>query len=310
MLFEDISHFENMSDDELKAMIQQANRKTATIFDPRSAMMLNPLKLKHLNRIDDLKADIIVINLEDGVAPVMKRRALLLSAVFISHLKKSNSKIVVRVNPIDEGGDEEIRVLNKVLPDSIRVAKIRDKRDVKKAIKLLDPSIKLHLSIETKEALYNLKDLNIENRVKCASLGIMDMLNSFGLPQSLLNRNNPTIHYILSKFLLDSKMANIYPIGFTYQKYNDLKGFREWCEFEKSLGYSSKSCLGPKQVDIANDVFGISDDEMQRAKKIKKSFEESLKEGVSGFMDEEFGFIDEPIYKDAILILDKIGKFR
>ena len=307
MIFEDTSPFETMSEEELTKEIIQPARQKADIREPRSAMMLNPLKLRHLNRIDDLDADIVVVNLEDGVAPQMKRRALLLAAVFLSHLKKSRSRIVVRVNPIDEGGVEEITLLNRVQPDSIRVAKIHTPDDVRKVLKILDPKIALHISVETKEALENLSQLNIDNRVKCASLGIMDMLNSMGLSHKLLQPDNPSIHYLLSRFLVDTRIAGMYPIGFTFQDYNDTETFTRWCTLEKRMGYTAKSCLGPKQVAIANRLFMKEEDELERAKYIKERFEEMAEEYVSGFMDATYGFIDEPIYKDALLTLEKFS---
>ncbi len=305
MVFEDISIFDEMDDSWLEGLIGKTDRIKTELKNPRSTMMLNPLKIKHLNNIDELESDIIVINLEDGVAPQMKKRALYLSAVFISKLKSSKSRIIVRVNPIDEGGKGEIELLNRVLPDAIRITKIKDADDVKKALKILDPNIDLHISVETKESLENLTRLNIDGKVKCCSLGIMDMLNSFGISQSILSFYNPTINYILSKFLLDAKTAGIYPIGFTYQEYENLDDFREWCKFEKNMGYAAKSCLGPKQVEIAHEIFSSSQDNINRAKEIREMFELKLQEGETGFMHKIYGFIDEPIYKDALLTLGK-----
>ncbi len=307
MVFDDFTIFQRLSDAELENHIITPSRKKTPIKEPKSAMMLNPLKLKHLNRMDDLDADIVVVNLEDGIAQKMKKRALLLSCVFISHLKRSRSRIIVRVNPIDEGGDEEIAFLNKVKPDSVRVAKIRTPEDVKSVLEILDDDIMLHLSIETKESLHNLASLNIDGRVECVSLGIMDMLNSMGLPQSLLDLSNPTIYHILARFLIESKIANMYPIGFTYQEYNDTKTFRKWCEMERKMGYTAKSCLGPKQVEIANEVFSLSPKSKERALYIKEIFEKMRSQNITGFMDEKYGFIDEPIYKDALLTLEKFS---
>jgi len=305
MIFENIEKFEKMSDEELLSCINSSShdRVKIDIKKPRSAMMLNPLKLKHLNNIDNLEADIIVLNLEDGVAKELKQRALYLSAVFISHLKSSKSRVIVRVNPIDDGGEQEIEFLNSIKPDCIRVAKIKTKKDVEKVLEILSHDIGLNLSIETKEALENLTKLNIQNRVQTVSLGIMDMLNSLGLSHSLLEFNNPTITYILTKFLIDAKIANIYPIGFTYQDYLNIEDFIKWCEFEKSLGLSCKSCLGPKQVEIANQIFSHDNEEIKKAKYIKDRFEDMQDNYITGFMDATYGFIDEPIYKDAMLTL-------
>ncbi len=307
MVFDNITPFETMDEATLRTHITTPVRTPVPRQEPRSAMMLNPLKLKHLNNIDNLDADIVVVNLEDGVAPQMKQRALLLAAVFLSHLKQSRSRVIVRVNPIDEGGAEEIALLNRVRPDAIRVAKIRTPEDVRKVLDILDPDIPLHLSIETKESLANLTRLNLDNRVECASLGIMDMLNSMGLPHALITFDNPTIDHILTRFLIDSRIAGMYPIGFTYQEYNDTETFRKWCEFEKRLGYTAKSCLGPKQVAIANEIFTLTPAAKERAIYIKKRFETMQAQNITGFMDERYGFIDEPIYKDALLTLEKFS---
>ncbi len=270
----------------------------------RSNMMLNPLNLKHLNRMDESDADMITLNLEDAIAPERKREALENIALFLSHMQHSQSFIVVRTNPIGEGGEEEIAFLNDFAFDAVRVAKVKDQYDIARALTLLDEQKELHISLETKEAFEKLSTLHIDPRLTTANLGILDLLTSLGLPQSLVQPGNPTIDYILSKFLVDAKTAGIHPISFMFQEYNDTKTFRQWCEREKIMGFESKACMGPKQVAIANEVFGVSDEEKIRAQHIKTVFEAHAARGINGFMDETYGiFIDEPIYRDALLVL-------
>ena len=69
------------------------------------------------------------------------------------------------------------------------------------------------------------------------------------------------------------------------------------------MGFTAKACMGPMQVKIANEVFGVDNEAIERAKYIKKVFEASSATGENGFMDEKCGFIDEPIYRDALLVL-------
>ena len=64
--------------------------------------------------------------------------------------------------------------------------------------------------------------------------------------------------------------------------------------------------MGPKQVKIANKVFGIDTDTIERAIHIKSVFETQSSQNVNGFMDDKYGFIDEPIYRDSLLILNNI----
>ena len=271
----------------------------------RSNMMLNPLNLKHLNRIDENDADTITLNLEDAIAPSRKKEALHNIALFLSHMEHSRSFIIVRVNPLDAGGEEEIAFLNDFGFDAIRVAKVKTQSDIARALTLLSKEKELHISLETKEAFTSLSSLRIDERLTVANLGILDLLTSLGLPQSLVTLGNPTIDHILSKFLVDAHTAGIHPVSFMYQEYNDTETFRAWCLREKQMGFVSKACMGPKQVAIVNEIFGYSTEEIMRAKHIKQRFEEESVRGNNGFMDETYAiFVDEPIYRDALLVLE------
>ena len=306
MIFKDISFFDNFDLNWLQGLVVEPLRKREKIRYFKSAMMLNPTNIDHINKMDELKCDIVVINLEDGIAKENKEKALYLAAVFISNLESSDTKVVVRVNPMNEGGKKEIEILNKVKPDAIRVSKVREMEDIEEALEILDEDIDLHLSIETKEAFNNLRYINMSGKVEACYLGALDLLTDLELPQSTMQFHNPTAEYIMSRFLIDCRIAGVVPVGFTYQNYNDLEGFRNWCKLEKSMGYRSKSCLGPKQTKIANSVFMEEDWIIEKAKHIKKTFEANEQEGQTGFMDDDYGFIDEPIYKDALLTLEKI----
>ena len=270
-----------------------------------SNMMLNPLNKRHLEKIPTLKAHAITLNLEDGVAPDRKKEALINIANFLSQKLKNLPFIIVRTNPFHEGGKEEIEFLNDFDFDAIRIPKVTTKEEIENTLKILKKDKELHISLETKEAFYLIREWKIDDRFTTANLGILDLLTSLNLPQSLLTLDNPTIEYILSKFLLDCKSMDINPVSFMFQDYKDLKTFTKWCQKEKRMGFTSKACMGPAQVEIANKIFCINEEEIQKAKEIVNAFEENLQKGISGFMHEKYGFIDEPIYRDALQTLSK-----
>lgn len=272
----------------------------------RSNMMLNPLNLKHLNHMDCMDADMITLNLEDAIAPSRKKEALYNVALFLSHMEYSKSFIIVRTNPVHEGGAEEITYLNDFAFDAVRVAKVKNQIEIAQALTLMNEDKELHISLETKEAFSTLSTLRIDKRLTTVNLGILDLLTSLDLPQSIVTVENPTMDYILSKFLVDAKTAGLHPISFMFQAYNDTKTFKTWCEREKKLGFETKACMGPKQVQIANEVFSLDGHELERARHIKAAFEANATQGIHGFMDDQYGFIDEPIYKDSLLILKHI----
>ena len=277
---------------------------------PRSALMLSGHRLEHLNKLDGLEADMVILNLEDGVAPSKKPLALRLIGLFLAEAASMQSLSVVRINPLDEGGEAEIAYLNAIRPDAIRIPKIRTEADVARALELVDDAIRIHLSIETKEAFAALARLRIDARVDACYLGILDLLASMRLPQRLVKPDNPTIHTILAHFLLECATAEMLPVSFVYQDYRNLEEFERWCNLEKQMGYHAKGCISPAQVTIANRIFAPDEEALARARAIVELFESDPDE--SSFVHETFGFVDEPIYRDACNLLktegEKVGK--
>lgn len=270
----------------------------------RSALMLSCNNIKHLSKISSLEADAIILNLEDGVSPREKPFALALCAIFLSRLKECDKKLIVRVNPLDEGGYDEITYLNQFMPDAVRVPKIKNKEEVQSVLHLLKEGIELHLSIETAESWNNLASLKVDKRVKAFYLGILDLFADMKFPHSMIEKNNPTMRYILSHFLVTSKSMGVKPVSFVYQDFKNLEAFSEWIALEKEMGYDAKGCISPEQVKRANALFVDKEEEMKRARVIVKLFEMHRDEGITGFVDEEYGFIDEPIYKGALALLE------
>ncbi|MEN8147482.1 MAG: CoA ester lyase [Campylobacterota bacterium] len=271
--------------------------------DFKSPLMLSAHNLKHLNKIPALETDAVILNLEDGVSAQMKPYALRLVMLTLSALTESDKKIIVRVNALDEGGADEIEMLNSFRPDAVRVPKIKTAEDVHRALELCDNEIELHLSIETKEAWLNLRELRVDERVTAFYLGVLDLFADMELSQELIQPDNPLIQHILSHFLLTSKAVGVKPVSFVFQDYRDEAGFQTWLELEKMMGFNAKGCLSPKQVEQAQTVFGVDKEALIRAHYIVERFEEQREQGVTGFSDDKYGFIDEPIYKGALALL-------
>lgn len=273
----------------------------------RSALMLSAHNIKHLNKIDELDASAIMLNLEDGVSPEMKPFALALCALFLSHIEVSEKKLIVRVNALDEGGFDEITYLNQFKPDAIRVPKIREPKEVEAVLALLDEDIELHLSVETKEAWLNLSRLRIHKRVTALYLGILDLFADLKLPHSYITLENPTMRYILTHFFVTVTAMGAKPVSFVYQDYKNMEAFKQWMELEKIIGFSAKGCLSPKQADAAEAYFVDEVAELEKAQTIVKLFEMNRDLGITGFSDEEYGFIDEPIYKGALSVIERFN---
>ena len=303
MLNEIFEAYENRDIEALDNLAVPTFREINKKNNFKSVLMLSCNNIKHLSKIESLEADCIMLNLEDGVSKEDKPFALVLCAIFISKIKKSEKKLVVRVNALDEGGYDEITYLNQFMPDAIRVPKIRDEKEVRSVLHLLNEEIDLHLSIETASAWHNLNRLAVNKRVSAFYLGVLDLFADMKLSHSLIDLDNPTMHYILSHFLISSRAMHVKPVSFVFQEFKDELTFQRWLELEKSMGYDAKGCISPGQVTLVNKIFVDKEEEIKRAKVIVKLFEMYRDEGITGFVDDEYGFIDEPIYKGALALI-------
>ncbi|WP_457562896.1 HpcH/HpaI aldolase/citrate lyase family protein [Caminibacter pacificus] len=296
MIFEDISELEKIveNNDIQKALslIKPPKKFPLAKTKKRSALMVSAHQVKHLNKIDSLPADIIMLNLEDGVPKDKKEIARVMIGVFLSRIEKIDKEIVIRVNALDEGGKKDIEFLEKFNFNAFRIPKVRSIEDIDDVFMKTEKEI--HASIETKEAFFNLKELK-HPKLTTFYIGIYDLLNELKISHSVIDLNNPLIHRILSDFTLTARYLNITPIGFVYQQYKDLEGFKNWCLLQKNLGMQGVGCITPAQCEIANKIF---DEDLEFAKMIVKRFESEGPFTIDGL------FVDEPIYKNYLQMLD------
>ncbi len=287
----------------LKAFAIPAKRTQNSSLGFKSAMMLSCHNIKHLFKIPTLSSQCIMLNLEDGVSASQKPYALVLCAIALASNAVCDKKLVVRVNALDEGGEEEISYLNDFKPDAIRVPKIRTIEEVQRVLELIHEDIEVHLSIETKQAWLSLDKLALSPRIKVYYLGVLDLLADLGLPQTLWTPDNPMAQTLLSHFLITTRACGVKPVSFVYQEHQNSDGLQQWLNLEKRIGLDAKGCISPLQVQLINEAFKSDDTQIQKAREIVKLFEDNYANGVSGFVHESYGFIDEPIYKGALAVL-------
>ena len=276
-----------VNDNDIKSALKliKSPKKTPKKSKRRSFLMVSAHNVKHLLKITSLNADTIILNLEDGVSKDKKEIARVMIGVILTNFD-IDKEIIVRVNSLKENGLEDIKFLNQFDISSFRIPKVDNINELEEVFKLTDKNISL--SIETKESFFSLSQFN-HKRIDLLFLGIYDLFNELNLNINLIKHSNPLISKILTDFSLNSRYINKTPIGFVYQHYKDLEGFKKWALLQKEIGIKGVVCITPKQVEIANLIFN---EDLEYAKMITKRFE---KEGVFTI---DGLFVDEPIYKN------------
>jgi citrate lyase beta subunit len=91
------------------------------------------------------------------------------------------------------------------------------------------------------------------------------------------------------------------PIDSPYVYYRDQEGLRAQCELGRSLGLTGKACIHPAQIDIANQAFSPSAEELEWAAQVVEAFERV--ETIDGVVAVDGEMIDRPVVARALALL-------
>ena len=104
--------------------------------------------------------------------------------------------------------------------------------------------------------------------------------------------------YARSRVVLAAKAAGVPAIDQAVVHLRDDEQFRRDATSGRDLGYDGKICLLPRQVELANALFGPSEAEIDHARRLIAAYEAAKAAG-RGAIDFEGRMVDEPVFKHA-----------
>ena len=109
-------------------------------------------------------------------------------------------------------------------------------------------------------------------------------------------RENTEVLYARSRVVLAAKAARIGAIDQGVLEIHDDERFRFDSAQARDLGYDGKVCLNPRQVQLANELFSPSPQEVDFARRLLAAAHEAEGRGI-GTIDFEGRMIDGPLVK-------------
>jgi len=260
-------------------------------------------------------ADSILLDLEDAVALTEKDSARILVRNMIRDIDFYDTEIAVRINHIDTPfGMSDLEHMIPVKPDAIRIPKIESKEDLMKVIEIIEKIedqhsiphdiIKLHPMIETAVGVKNAFEIaSCHKRVTAITIGGQDLTADMGIANT---KDNAGIDYARKAIVMAAKANRIDVLDTVFADVDDDEGLRKETEYAKKIGFTGKAVINPRQIDIIHEVFSPSKEEIRKAFKIVKAFNENSAKGIGVFaLDGKM--IDAPVVTRAQLVLDLAG---
>ena len=255
-------------------------------------------------------ADMVCIELEDGIAIKDKDEARKNTIEALKTIEvKSGVELVVRVNcQRTKFGllDLEAFISSKLKVKAIMLPKVKTPDEIKFIDDLLTDcnlDTDLHVIMETNEALQNIYEIaHSSKRIVALYFGGVDMAAELRVPNSYEN-----LLYARSKLVHAGASVGIDVIDVPYLDLEDMDGMKKEAELVRDLGFTGKGSIHPKQINVLNEIFTPSKEEISKAKKIVDQFSESD----TGLVVIDGKLIEKPVLREMqrkILIADKINQ--
>ena len=255
-------------------------------------------------------ADMVCIELEDGIAIKDKDEARKNTFKALETLEvKSGVELVVRVNcQRTKFGlmDLEAVVSSKKNVNAIMLPKVKTPDEITFIDDMLTDcglNTDLHVIMETNEALESIYDIaHASKRIVALYFGGVDMAAELRVPNEYKN-----LIYARSRLVHAGASVGVDVIDVPYLDLEDMDGMKKEAELVRDLGFTGKGSIHPKQINMLNEIFTPSKEEIIKAKKIVDQFNESD----TGLVVIDGKLIEKPVLREMqrkILIADKINQ--
>jgi citrate lyase subunit beta/citryl-CoA lyase len=264
------------------------------------------------------KPDTVILDLEDSVPAADKDAALLVVRNALYALDFGDCERMVRVNQLPDGLDEiEALVLAGV--NVILIPKCESSEQVREVDALVSsvlssfanrhPSFDVFLMpiIETCEGTFRAREIaGASPRIVALTYGLEDYILDLGgikTPAGLESL------WARSQVANAAKAAGVQAIDTVFADVEDLDALRASCRAAKELGFEGKGCIHPRQVQIVNEEFTPSADEIEKAQRIVLAFKEAQAQG-RNVVSVGSKMIDPPVVERALRVIALAGKVQ
>lgn len=275
---------------------------------------------RKLAKSEGSAADILILDLEDSVAPAQKAAARSRVREFLQARQGPRATpLWVRINPLQT--PEALADLAAVVgarPDGIVQPKTRGAADVVRLGHYLDAleaehaheagSIRiLPVATEMPEALFALGSLaHCGPRLYGVTWGAEDLGAAVGSLASREADGAWTAPFQLARSLclFAASAAAVAPIDTLYAEFRDSAGLRTACALAHRDGFTGKLAIHPDQVDVINECFTPTAAELAHARRVVALFAEHP--GVAA-LALDGRMVDIPHLRQAEKILARAG---
>ena len=255
-----------------------------TIRPRRSVLYMPASNARALEKARGIPADVLILDLEDAVAPDAKETARGQACAAVASGGYGGREMAIRINGLGTPWIEaDIAAVAKAAPDAVVLPKTSAAGDVSQVVAALrragaPAKLKLWAMIETPRGVLNAAQIAgaMPEGPACLIVGLNDL---FKETRAEPDAERTSARSWLAQIVLVARACGQDVLDSAYNNFRDAEGFRRECAQGRMLGFDGKTLIHPDQVAVANEVFAPPVAEVEWARKILAAFDQLENKG-------------------------------
>jgi citrate lyase subunit beta/citryl-CoA lyase len=223
-------------------------------------------------------ADVVIVDLEDGVHPDAKATARDRIAGYLRDVDFGGAEAAVRVNAAGTPWlEDDLSALRGLSPASCVLPKCEDPAAVAAADQALGERLPLLLMVETALGVARALDLaRATPRVAGLVFGGADFRESV---RATRTPDESELAYARGALVVAARAAGVLAFDTPWFDYRDERGLRASGARVRALGFDGKTAIHPAQVGPINELFAPTPAEIEKARQVIEALDEAAATG-------------------------------
>jgi malyl-CoA/(S)-citramalyl-CoA lyase len=295
---------------------------------PRRSTLSVPGHIEKMHvKASQQRVDVVMLDLEDSVPLEAKASARSRVVQSIHELNWKDTTVTFRVNGLGTpfGYRDLLEVVEAAGPkiDAVVVPKVNHPKDIHFVCRMLDGieaakgfSNRIHIEaiIESAEGLEQVSRIaKASDRLIALVFGIVDYSASIGARLISISGHGEKEEEIypghrwnfeMSRIVMAAKANGLLAVDAPYGNFKDPQGLQRSTAVACALGYDGKWAIHPDQIDIIQQAFSPSKEDIERAMKVLSAHERARENGL-GAVAVEGRMVDQATVRLAKQLYDQ-----
>ena len=237
----------------------------------RSVLYMPGANERAMEKARSIDCDVIIFDLEDAVAADAKSLARESVARMVAEGGYGHRELIVRVNGLETPwGGEDLQMVATLPVDALLFPKVESPAQVKEIEAAVDRAsgsrLPFWLMIETPLGVLDVRAVaGASDRIGCLVMGTSDLVKEL---RAVHTESRQNLSFALQYCVLAARSLALDILDGVHLDFRNLNSFREACEQGCSTGFDGKTLIHPTQVEIANECFGFSPEDVADARAV------------------------------------------